>query len=192
MRYTQQDIEDAQEPSFEAPIPGMSLTTELGSRPWEQPPQYTTVMETADYYIENLFSPDGIDLVVAASEMGSSALDIAEKLTMSGASRGVHSVDVGVMVSPILVEVVKTVANFTDVELPIGDEDDSNRFSDSMAELMKKRMSDEAETDDVSLSFDLEDFDMSDMPEENEDDRDADISEEQEPVMASGLMSRRV
>lgn len=192
MRYTQQDIEDAQEPSFEAPIPGMSLTTELGSRPWEQPPQYTTVMETADHYIENLFSPDGIDLVVAASEMGSSALDIAEKLTMSGASRGVHSVDVGVMVSPILVEVIKTVANFTDVELPIGDEDDSNRFSDAMAELMKKRMSDEAETDDVSLSFDLEDFDMSDMPEEDEDDRDADMPEEQEPEMASGLMSRRV
>lgn len=194
MRYTQQDIEDAQEPSFEAPIPGMGLTTEPGSRPWEQPPQYTTVMETADHYIENLFSPDGIDLVVAASEMGSSALDIAEKLTMSGASRGVHSVDVGVMVSPILVEVIKTVANFTDVELPIGDEDDSNRFSDSMAELMKKRMSDEAETDDVSLSFNLEDFDMSDMPEEDEDeeDMDADMPEEQEPEMASGLMSRRV
>jgi hypothetical protein len=194
MRYTQQDIEDAQEPSFEAPIPGMSLTTEPGSRPWEQPPQYTTVMETADHYIENLFSPDGIDLIVAASEMGSSALDIAEKLTMSGASRGVHSVDVGVTVSPILVEVIKTVANFTDVELPIGDEDDSNRFSDSMAELMKKRMSDEAETDDVSLSFDLEDFDMSDMPEEDEDeeDMDVDMPEEQESEMASGLMSRRV
>lgn len=194
MRYTQQDIEDAQEPSFEAPIPGMSLTTEPGSRPWEQPPQYTTVMETADHYIENLFSPDGIDLIVAASEMGSSALDIAEKLTMSGASRGVHSVDVGVTVSPILVEVIKTVANFTDVELPIGDEDDPNRFSDSMAELMKKRMSDEAETDDVSLSFDLEDFDMSDMPEEDEDeeDMDVDMPEEQESEMASGLMSRRV
>jgi len=194
MRYTQQDIKDAQEPSFDAPIPGMSLTTEPGSRPWEQPPQYTTVMETADHYIENLFSPDGIDLVVAASEMGSSALDIAEKLTMSGASRGVHSVDVGVMVSPILVEVIKAVANFTDVELPIGDEDDPNRFSDSMAELMKKRMSDEAETDDVSLSFDLEDFDMSDMPEEDEDeeDMDVDMPEEQESEMVSGLMSRRV
>ena len=194
MRYTQQDIEDAQEPSFEAPIPGMSLTTEPGSRPWEQPPQYTTVMETANHYIENLFSPDGIDLIVTASEMGSSALDIAEKLTMSGASRGVHSVDVGVTVSPILVEVIKTVANFTDVELPIGDEDDSNRFSDSMAELMKKRMSDEAETDDVSLSFNLEDFDMSDMPEEDEDeeDMDVDMPEEQESEMASGLMSRRV
>jgi len=194
MRYTQQDIKDAQELSFDAPIPGMSLTTEPGSRPWEQPPQYTTVMETADHYIENLFSPDGIDLVVAASEMGSSALDIAEKLTMSGASRGVHSVDVGVTVSPILVEVIKAVANFTDVELPIGDEDDPNRFSDSMAELMKKRMSDEAETDDVSLSFDLEDFDMSDMPEEDEDeeDMDVDMPEEQESEMVSGLMSRRV
>jgi hypothetical protein len=30
------------------------------------------------------------------------------------------------------------------------------------------------------------------MPEEDEDDRDADMPEEQEPEMASGLMSRRV
>ena len=28
--------------SFDRPIPGMSLTAELGNRPWQQPPQYST------------------------------------------------------------------------------------------------------------------------------------------------------
>ena len=35
MAYTADEIENAQDRAFEAPIPGMGLTTELGSRPWE-------------------------------------------------------------------------------------------------------------------------------------------------------------
>ncbi len=33
------------EPSFNAPIPGQAMTAELGSRPWQRPPLYTTVEE---------------------------------------------------------------------------------------------------------------------------------------------------
>ena len=33
------------EQSFDAPIPGMSMTHELGARPWQSPPQYSTVDE---------------------------------------------------------------------------------------------------------------------------------------------------
>ena len=36
---------------LEAPIPGMSLTTEPGSVPWEQPPQLVTIQQVADFYI---------------------------------------------------------------------------------------------------------------------------------------------
>ena len=34
---------ETKEPIFDAPIPGMSLTAELGGRPWQSPPQYATV-----------------------------------------------------------------------------------------------------------------------------------------------------
>ena len=30
-------------PSFDYPIPGQGMTAEVGSRPWQNPPQYTTV-----------------------------------------------------------------------------------------------------------------------------------------------------
>ena len=40
------------EPTFDAPIAGMSLTHELGARPWQKPSQYTTVDEAVQYYIE--------------------------------------------------------------------------------------------------------------------------------------------
>ena len=41
-----------------APIPGMSLTTEPGNRPWENPPSMTTVEEALEYYANRIFRAD--------------------------------------------------------------------------------------------------------------------------------------
>ena len=193
MSYTSDEIENAQDRAFEAPIPGMGLTTELGSRPWEQPPQYTTVMETLDFYLESLFSKEGMDTLISAVEMDASAIDIAEKMTMRGASEGLHSVDVGVLVSSILVEAIKTAVSFTDLTIRTGDEDDENRVTDAMSSVIQKRMSDKAEAGEIDLPFDLEDFSMSeDELNEFEMEEDVMVAEEQQTEMPSvGLMSRR-
>lgn len=190
MAYTLEEIQEAQEPTFEAPIPGSSLTTELGSRPWEQPPQYADLNDVIDYYLENLFSSDGIDIVVSAAEMGNSAIDLAEQMTMTGTQNGLHTVDVGVLVAPILVEGIKTVANFTDVHIETGDEDDENRFTESMATVIQKRMSDDIEAGEGELPFDMEDFSMSDEEMTEFEMEDEEMVAEEAP--SSGLMSRRV
>ena len=45
------------EPSFDAPLPGMSLTAEVGSRPWQNPPKYATVDEVVDHYVTRMVTP---------------------------------------------------------------------------------------------------------------------------------------
>ena len=40
----------AEEPTFDAPLPGMSLTAEVGSRPWQNAPKYGTVDEAIEHY----------------------------------------------------------------------------------------------------------------------------------------------
>ena len=40
--------------NFDAPIPGMSLTAELGARPWQTPAQYPTVDEAIEYYMNSM------------------------------------------------------------------------------------------------------------------------------------------
>ena len=40
-----------QEPAFDAPIPGQSLTHEVGARPWQQPAQYPTVEGALEWYL---------------------------------------------------------------------------------------------------------------------------------------------
>ena len=49
---------DTPSPMIDAPIPGQSLTAELGNRPWQKPPQYNTVEEALEYYIPRLTDPD--------------------------------------------------------------------------------------------------------------------------------------
>ena len=41
-------------PKFDAPIPGMSLTTEVGNRPWQQPPRFTKTKDIAEYLDEKV------------------------------------------------------------------------------------------------------------------------------------------
>ena len=44
------------EPTFDRPIPGQSLTAELGGRPWQSPPQYSNIDEVMDFYMERMSS----------------------------------------------------------------------------------------------------------------------------------------
>ena len=38
----------------DGPIAGQSLTAEYGARPWQSPPQYSTLEEALDWYIPKL------------------------------------------------------------------------------------------------------------------------------------------
>ena len=45
------------EPDFDAAIPGMSLTAEVGSRPWQSPPKYATIEQALEHYIPRMTTP---------------------------------------------------------------------------------------------------------------------------------------
>ena len=51
-------------PLFDAPIPGMSLTHELGDRPWQSPAQYPTVDEAIQYYMDRMTSDAFMDQLI--------------------------------------------------------------------------------------------------------------------------------
>ena len=59
-----------EEPTFDRPIPGQSLTAELGGRPWQTPPQYTTIDEVLNFYMAGMSSEDFMLQAVDILEMG--------------------------------------------------------------------------------------------------------------------------
>lgn len=128
------------EPTFDAPIPGMSLTHELGARPWQTPAQFPSVDETIQYYMESMSSDEFIDQLMDVIEMGVPLADIANTMQLSGVMEGLHSVDVGALISPVLVEMMSFLAESADVEYVVqAKQDKEDKISDAkMAKIIQK------------------------------------------------------
>lgn len=109
---------------LEAPIPGMSLTTEPGNSPWEQPPQLVTIQEVADFYISKLTEDqEAIDKTLDAIELGVPLQSLANGAITFNMMKGIHTVDVGFLVMPIIVELFITLAELNDIKYFISPED---------------------------------------------------------------------
>lgn len=107
------------EPMLDGPIPGQSLTVEVGNRPWQQPSQYATVEEALQYYIPRLTHPDMLSGLLDTIESGIPLTTIAEAMQTSGAMEGKHNLDVGILVMPVLVETMAYLAEEAGVEYQI-------------------------------------------------------------------------
>jgi len=128
------------EPTFDAPIPGMSLTHELGARPWQTPAQFPSVDEAIQYYMESMSSDEFIDQLMDVIEMGVPLADIANTMQLSGVMEGLHSVDVGALISPVLIEMMSFLAESADVEYVVqAKQDKEDKISDAkMAKIIQK------------------------------------------------------
>ena len=128
--------------SIDAPIAGQSLTTELGNRPWEQPPQYTTVEDALNFYIPRIMEPTLRNDMLNTLEMGVPITTFANALQMAAVMQGKHTVDVGILVLPVLIEAIAYVADLEDVDYVMGTEieEEDNTFSVSNIALAKKRI----------------------------------------------------
>jgi len=87
---------------FDRPIPGESLTGEPGNNPWEQPPQMSDAKDVAMYYLERLNNDDIINDFAAMIEAGATLAPIVETTYLQGVMRGLHSLDAGLVVAPVI------------------------------------------------------------------------------------------
>jgi len=79
---------------FDAPIPGESLTIELGSRPWQQAPEMATVDEAIEYYMERLSTDEFMNQLMDVLELEVPITSIVNTMQLNSVMEGVHSVDV--------------------------------------------------------------------------------------------------
>jgi len=119
------------------PIPGQSLTNEPGNVPWEQPPQLTTTPEIVDYYSEKLTSVESIESILTLLKKDTPIMSIVRVLTKHSLMNGVHSVDSGFIVTPVIVELIKTIAEINDVGYVV-DVGDMEKMKKVPASLIKK------------------------------------------------------
>lgn len=102
---------------FDRPIPGQSLTGEPRNNPWEQPAMMSDVEEITKFYIERMANQEVIDDFAAVCQAGVSLKPIVETILSSATMRGIHSVDAGMVVAPILHEFLKQAITSQGVEV---------------------------------------------------------------------------
>ena len=165
------------EVQVDAPIPGMSLTAPLGGRPWQQPPQMSSVEEAIDYYLPKLMDREFLPELLTIIELGVPLTTIANSFQLASVMEGKHSIDIGVLVLPVLVEMMITIAEANEVEYVSGMErSKEDRLSNAQVALAKKK----------GMLGKIEEEKPEEMPMPEQ-------QQEEEPMEAPamGLMSRR-
>ena len=157
---------------FDAPIPGMSLTHEFGDRPWQRHEQYPTVDKAIEYYLERMSTDEFMDQMADVLEMNVPVTTLANTIQLAGVMEGKHSVDVGILVIPELMEMIMLIGDNAGVNYDTGLTDaPNNTTKDTLIEAVRKEMQEKIkETEEIS-----------EEPEQ----------EEIEEKPKSGLMARR-
>jgi hypothetical protein len=88
------------------PVPGSSLTGTPGNTPWENPPQFAAVEDVIDFYTERLTDEDVAESIVKALEGNLTVDMIAEQIVTSAGMNGVHTYDAGILVTPVVRELI--------------------------------------------------------------------------------------
>jgi hypothetical protein len=99
--------------------PGISWTADAKSRPWLNPPKDTNVVTIANTYISALGSAESMNDVLDAIDTETPLAVIAESLVLNGVSTGKHTLDAAVLVMPVVIEVLKTIAALNKVDVVV-------------------------------------------------------------------------
>jgi len=171
---------------FNAPIPGQSLTSEPKNSPWESPPEFPAPEDALMYHMDRLSKPKRIKSVLALLELGLDVVTLTEGILRGGVIEGRHSVDVSLIIGPIIHEYISGSADAAGIEYNEGLEEDlsDEELNYSVQEGMANKIIDGyKETGEISLG------ELEDTPEEPAEEEPVEVVEEQAEPM--GLMSRR-
>jgi len=170
-------------PLLDAPISGQHMTSELGGRPWQQAPQYSTVDEAIEYYLDRMSSEEFAEQLVDVLEMDVPVTTLANTIQLGGVMDGKHSIDVGMLVMPLLMEMIMLVGDMAGVKYESGMENpNKGKTRDTMLESIRTRLQREIDAKEGMLFSE----NTSDQ-EEEEETTDVEIGDK-EP---KGLMARR-
>ena len=179
------------EPKLDAPISGQHMTSELGGRPWQQAPQYKTVDEAIEHYLDKMSSEEFTDQLVDVLEMDVPVTSLANNIQLAGVMDGKHTVDVGMLVMPLIMEMIMLVGDMADVKYDSGMENpNKGKTRDTLIESVKMKLQRELDKKD-SMLFSEEELGKSTLEEKEQEEpmMEEPMIEQEEP---KGLMARRV
>ena len=171
---------------FDRPIPGQSLTTPPKAAPYERPPDVTEPREALELHLDNLMKDGAMDDVLFFLEEGLDLVTLVEGIARSAVMEGIHSIDISLIIAPVLHEFIKGAALRAGIDFEEGFENKKAQQAITYSRNVSraKRMLKELNGEDKPDPMSLED---TEMPEQQET-----MEEPMEEPEQQGLMARRM
>lgn len=136
---------------FDRTPPGFSLTQEPKGSPFENPPEIVDPEDAAKFHLDNMNNADAFEDIAHFLESGLDIPTLVQGILRSAVFQGVHSIDVSLIIAPILHEFIKDVAEATGTDYDEGVSNSEERAviryqrNVSRAEKMLKKLGIDAE-----------------------------------------------
>ena len=126
---------------FNRPVPGQSLTSTPKGAPYERPPEINDPMEALEMHLDNLDNPKAIKEAMFFLEMGVDVVTLVEGITRNAVMEGIHSIDISLIVAPVIHEYLKGYADSLDVKYDegFGDKGEDERVSYARNEMLARK-----------------------------------------------------
>lgn len=96
--------------------PGVSWTAPAKGRPWSQPPKFVDLGAVAQMYVDKMSDPAMMNNLIDSVETQIPLASIAEGLMLNGVQKGMHTIDVGILVMPVIIEMLVATAEIHGVD----------------------------------------------------------------------------
>jgi len=140
---------ESQYNSFDAPVPGESLTNTPGAAAWEHPPTHSKVEDAIELINDKLMDEKNGMRVLTLLDIGIPIEALVKVITFSGFLEGKWTVDVAKMLDPLVAMLLAKItkdAKLNNVRINLNDPNDKEFMEDAtMHEMAMKQdtMSDE-------------------------------------------------
>tara|TARA_R110002020_G_scaffold172791_2_gene363288 strand:+ start:1277 stop:1807 length:531 start_codon:yes stop_codon:yes gene_type:complete len=172
---------------FDYPVPGQSLTTTPKNASYERPPQVTDPRKALQIHVENLGNKQSVEDLKYYVEMGLDVKSIVEAILRSAVAEGVHSIDISLIIAPLLHQIVVSILDKMGIEYDEGISDvlEDENINFQRNKMRARKMLDGVKGDDIDLPDDM-DLELTGSS-------DATLTEEEEKTVEEpvrGLMAR--
>ena len=165
-------------------IPGQSLTAEPKNAPYENPPKMNTPEDAAMWHLERLTEPDRMEALFDTLELGVDVVSLTEGLLRGAVLEGRHSVDISLIIAPVIHEFITSSAEKAEIDFEEGFPDDSEERDMIKYKVNNKKALKMLE----ELDMEVEDTPELEAPEEMPMIEEAEVVEQTPP---QGLMARK-
>lgn len=112
---------------FDRVPPGYSLTQEPKGTPFQNPPEINDPEEAAMYHLDKMNNAQAFEDIGFFLEEGIDIPTLVQGITRGGVMAGVHSVDVSLIIAPVIHEFIKDVGDVLGIDYEEGLEDPKAR-----------------------------------------------------------------